>query len=208
MTAGREAFLAAAAVSPDTAARLDRFVALLTKWNARINLVGRASMAEVWRRHIADSAQLLGFAPPSARLWADLGSGAGFPGLIVAMLAAEGRPQMQTVLVESDHRKAAFLAAAVRETGVRARVEVSRAETLPPLGADVVSARALAPLKDLLPLVQRHLGAGGSALLPKGAGVEAELAEALASWRCAVQKHASATDRAATILEVKGLARA
>lgn len=207
MSDGRGAFQRAEHPSAETMARLDRLVALLARWSQRINLVGRGTLPEVWTRHIADSAQLLALAPPDARLWADLGSGAGFPGLVVAILAQERRPGLRCVLVESDGRKAAFLATAARETGAPATVLARRAEQVAPLSADVVSARALAPLKSLLPLVHRHLAPRGCALLPKGSGAEAELAEALASWRFDVQKHVSATDPAAAVLEIRGLAR-
>jgi 16S rRNA (guanine527-N7)-methyltransferase len=180
---------------------------MLDKWNRRINLVGRRTMPEVWQRHIADSLQLLPLASAQVRRWADLGSGAGFPGVVIAIVAAEQRPGLQVSLIESDVRKAAFLVAALRETGVQATVIAERAESVPPQLADVVSARALAPLAALIPLVARHLGPDGVALLPKGAGVEAELAEALASWRFEVQKHPSATDPRGVVLEARGFIR-
>lgn len=207
MSADRDRFRAAFPVAPATLSRLDGFVALLGRWNARINLVARGTLGAVWWRHIADSAQLLALAPPRARLWADLGSGSGFPGLVVAIMAAETRPDLAVALVESDARKSAFLATALREAGIAAAIHTARAETLAPLGADVVSARALAPLAQLLPLVGRHLAPGGVALLPKGAAHAAELAEALASCPAAVHKHPSRTDPDAVILEVRGLSR-
>ncbi|MCC6306139.1 MAG: 16S rRNA (guanine(527)-N(7))-methyltransferase RsmG, partial [Rhodobacteraceae bacterium] len=179
----------------------------LRHWNGTINLVARGTLAEVWWRHVADSAQLLALAPAPARLWADLGSGAGFPGLVVAILAAESRPDLQVTLVEGDGRKAAFLATALRTGGVAAGLHAARAETVPPLGADVVSARAVAPLRGLLPLARRHLAPGGVALFPKGAAHGRELADALASCPLEVHKHTSRTDPDAVILEMRGLAR-
>lgn len=211
MTAGAEAgraeALAALDVSRETAGRLDAFAAVLRRWAPRINLVARGTLPDLWTRHILDSAQLLPLAPPGARTWADLGSGAGFPGLIVAILAAEQAPGLSVVLVEADARKAAFLAEAARAAGVAARIVAERAESAAPLASDVVSARAVAPLPALLPLVHRHLAPGGTALLPKGAGHAAELDAALERWRFSVQKHPSRTDPAAVILAIGDLAR-
>lgn len=207
MSADRDRFCAAFPQPPETLARLDAFVALLRRWNPAVNLVARSTLATLWWRHIADSAQLLPLAPPGARRWADLGSGAGFPGLVVVILAAATRPELRVALVESDGRKAAFLAAALRTTGVAADLHVARAEALAPLAADVVSARALAPLGQLFALARRHLAAGGVAMFPKGAAHGAELAEALASCPAAVHNHPSRTEPDAVILEVRGLAR-
>jgi 16S rRNA (guanine527-N7)-methyltransferase len=206
--AGRAAALAALDVSRETAARLDAFAAVLGRWAPRINLVARGTLADLWRRHIFDSAQLLPLAPAGARIWADLGSGAGFPGLIVAILAAEAAPRLEVTLVEADARKAAFLAEAARVAEAPVRILAERAEAAAPLAADVVSARALAPLPALLPLVHRHLAPGGVALLPKGAGHGRELDAALECWRFSVQKHPSRTDPAAAILAIGDLARA
>lgn len=207
MTADRDRFRAAFPAGAEALCRLDAFVALLRRWNPAINLVAQGTLTEVWWRHIADSAQLLPLAPAAARRWADLGSGAGFPGLVVGILAAEARPDLRVALVESDGRKAAFLAAALRATGVAADLHVARAETLAPVAADVVSARALAPLGALFALAHRHLAQGGVALFPKGAAHGADLAEALASCPAEVHKHRSRTDPDAVIVEVRGLAR-
>ncbi len=204
----RAAVLSALDVSRETAARLDAFCAALGRWAPRINLIARGTLPDLWQRHILDSAQLLPLAPPQARSWADLGSGAGFPGLIVAILAAEVAPRLEVTLVESDARKAAFLGEAARAAGVAVRVIAARAEAATPLGAEVVSARALAPLPQLLPLVHRHLAPGGTALLPKGATHRRELDDALERWRFSVQKHPSRTDPAAVVLAIGDLARA
>ncbi|MCX7644652.1 MAG: 16S rRNA (guanine(527)-N(7))-methyltransferase RsmG [Rhodobacteraceae bacterium] len=205
---GRAAALAEIGVSRETADRLDALMALLHKWNRAINLVGRSTLAEAWTRHVLDSAQLLDLAPAAARHWADLGSGGGFPGLVIAILAVEKAPDLRVSLVEADLRKAEFLRSAARTCGVPARVIAERIESVPPLGADVVSARALAPLPALLAHAARHLAHGGSALFPKGAGHEAEIAAALERWRFSVQKFPSRTDRDSVVLRIGDIARA
>lgn len=205
---GRAAALAALDVSRETEARLDAFVALVAKWNPAINLVARSTLPEIWNRHVLDSAQVFDLAPQGARHWADLGAGGGFPGIVVAILAAERAPQIKITLVESDQRKAAFLREAIRATGVKATVCADRIESLNPLMADVLSARALAPLSQLLAHAERHLAPGGVAIFPKGATHGAELAESLERWRFSVQKHPSRTDPDAVLLRIGDIARA
>ena len=209
MTAGgRAETLAALDVSRETAGRLDLLVAHLARWNAAINLVGRSTLGEVWTRHILDSAQLLDLAPDGVRTWADLGSGAGFPGLVIAILAAERLRDLHVTLVEADRRKAEFLRSTARLCGVEITVHADRIDAVPPLRADVVSARALAPLTDLLGFAARHLRPGGAALFSKGAGHEAEIAAALERWRFSVQKHRSRTDRDSVVLRIGDIGRA
>ena len=205
---GRAAVLAVLKVSRETEARLDGFAALVAKWNPAINLVSRKSLPEIWARHILDSAQVFDLAPEGARHWADLGAGGGFPGIVVAILAAERAPGLRVTLVESDQRKAAFLREAIRATGVNASVCAERIETLNPLMADVLSARALAPLGRLLDFAERHLAPGGVAIFPKGATHGAELAESLERWRFSVQKHPSRTGTDAVLLCIGDIARA
>lgn len=195
-------------VSRETLERLETFVALLRRWNSAINLVGPATLEQVWQRHIADSAQLFPLRLPGTRHWADLGSGAGFPGLVIAALAAEHAPEMRITLVESDHRKAAFLTSAVAAMALSSEIVAARAETHPPLRADTLSARALAPLVRLLPFAERHLAPGGRALFPKGQSHADELAAALETWRASVQKIPSRTDADGVILCLEGIARA
>ena len=163
-----EAFRRAFDVSRETVERLETHVALLCKWNPRINLVAASTLAEVWTRHVADSAQLWPLRPPGARLWLDLGSGAGFPGLVVAALAAEEAPDLRVRLVESDARKAAFLATVAREADLPAEVLVERWQRLPPQAADVVSARALAPLDRAARGGGKAPPAGGYRLVSQG----------------------------------------
>lgn len=203
-----QALLGPHAVSRETLARLKTYEALLRKWNPVINLVSRATLDDVWDRHFLDSAQLIDLAGRAWKTWADLGSGGGFPGLVVAILSAEQRPDARIILVESDRRKAAFLQTVAHETGLTPQVIADRAETVPPLSADVVSARALAPLGKLLPYAERHLSATGTALFPKGANHQAELHQALETWRFSYEATASVTDSAAVVYAIKGIARA
>ena len=165
-------------------------------------------MEDLWTRHILDSLQLLSLSPLHARRWLDLGTGGGFPGLIIAIAAVEHRPELEVTLVESDRRKAAFLVTAARAAGVNPVVHAMRAEELAPHQADVVSARALAPLPRLLPLAYRHLAAFGVALFPKGRQCDSELHAALESWRFRVQKVPSQTDPTGVILVIEDIARA
>lgn len=195
-------------VSRETEARLQAYLNLLRHWNARINLVSRTTIADAWQRHVVDSAQLLALCPAGARHWVDLGSGGGLPGIVVACLAAERRPDLTVTLIESDARKCAFLQTADRELGLDMRVLRARIESAAPQQADVVSARALAPMDRLLPLVSRHMAAGGCALLPKGARYRAEIAAALASWDFSYEAHPSRTAPASVILRIEGLCRA
>ena len=195
-------------VSRETRTRLEAFCALLTTWNTRINLISQATVADIWLRHIEDSAQLLALAPPETRHWVDLGTGGGFPGLIIAILAREQNPEMQVSLVESDRRKCTFLSVAAQTTGVTPNIHPCRAEDLAPMNADLLSARALAPLSRLLPLAARHLAPSGRALFPKGAQADAELQATLESWRFKVQKIRSRTDPTGVILAIEDIARA
>jgi 16S rRNA (guanine527-N7)-methyltransferase len=188
-------------VSRETRERLAAYVALLAKWNAKINLVGPATLPDVWRRHILDSAQL---APDvaGASVLVDLGSGAGLPGLILAIL---GGPEVH--LIESDARKCAFLHEAARVTGTRVRIHNCRIEAAPPLSADIVTARALAPLDQLLDHAVRFLRPGGKCIFLKGARQADELTEARKSWHMVVSERPSLSDPSGVILEVEAPAR-
>ncbi|MFV0514594.1 MAG: 16S rRNA (guanine(527)-N(7))-methyltransferase RsmG [Jhaorihella sp.] len=194
-------------VSRETLDRLHAFENVLRKWNRRINLVSQASLDNLWHRHIADSVQVFRSAAPRGH-WVDMGSGGGFPGLVVAVLAASERHDMKVTLIESDQRKAAFLRVAARETGATCTVLAERIESVPPQGADTVSARALADLGTLLGYVQRHLKATGTALFPKGVTWEKELSAARGQWRFDAEPITSRTEAGAVILKIQGVSRA
>jgi len=207
MSEGRAAFLARTDVSRETMERLDLYAALLERWTLRINLISPKTLPQLWTRHFLDSAQLLALAPAGGGLWADLGSGGGFPGAVVAIVAAEGRPDFRFALIESDQRKATFLRTVARETGVSFEVTAARVESLPSLGAAVLSARALAPLSALISFAKTHLSPAGRALFPKGASAQAELAEALETWSFDCETHPSETDEEAVILSIGAIER-
>ena len=183
------------------------YVALLKKWNVSINLFGKTTTSEIWTRHILDSAQLFDLLPEGTEHLVDLGSGAGFPGLVLAILGAETAPQRRITLIEADARKAAFLRTAVRELGLSVTVVNQRIEDVGPLDADVMTARALARLPRLLVFAERHLTPGGTALFPKGANYRAEIKEALAGWRFSREEVPSLTADGAAIIKVGALAR-
>jgi len=192
-------------VSRETFAFLDQFFDLVVKWNPAINLVSRRSVPDLWDRHILDSAQIFSFIPGNARTLVDLGSGGGFPGIILAILAKECLPHLHVTLVEADQRKAAFLLQAVRQLSLRCSVVAQRIEALSPQSADVVTARALAPMQTLCGHVARHLHPAGLALVPKGAGTENEIAEALRIWSFSVTRTPSKSDDSGMILAITDL---
>jgi 16S rRNA (guanine527-N7)-methyltransferase len=191
-------------VSRETEARLDRFVALLLVWQARINLIAPSTIPHIWTRHIADSLQLLALAP-QARCWVDLGSGAGFPGLVLACELAD-RPGAIVHLIESNARKAAFLREVIRVLRIPAIVHCKRIEDFTvseSVRPDVVTSRALAPLPRLLGLVQPLLRKGAVALVLKGQDVEAELTEATICWNICADIVPSKTSPEGCILIVR-----
>ncbi len=192
-------------VSRETLVKLDNLLALVEKWNPAINMVAPGSLADAWQRHVLDSAQVFQFIPPLTRKVADFGSGAGFPGLVLAIMAQAALPNLRMTLVESDKRKAVFLNQAAQQLGLSATVLTDRAEVLAPLGADVVTARALAPLATLCGIAGRHLGAGGVAVFPKGGQAAKELEEAAAHWNFQVDEAQSKTDPAGRILTLKSI---
>jgi len=206
MTSGRQAFIDATDVSRETLSRLDTYAELLTRWTRKINLVSSSSVHSLWERHFLDSAQLLKFAPQEG-LWVDLGSGGGFPGAVLAILAREHLPDLNFVLVESDARKAAFLRTVARECGADFKVRSERIESLPGMDADVLSARALASLSDLLGFAEQHLKPEGVAIFPKGAKADAEIATALERWSFDCETYPSETDEEAVILKIGAIER-
>ena len=206
LSADRERALALTPVSRETSARLDRLVALLLAWQEHTNLIARSTMPVVWTRHIADSLQLLDLAP-QAKVWADLGSGAGFPGIVIACALADTK-SAEVHLVESIGKKATFLREAVQVTGAPAVVHAMRIEDFvdkAPESIDVVTARALAPLPKLLPLAYPLLTKGALGLFPKGQDVASELTEAAKYWKIQSELAGSRTDERAQILVVRAL---
>ena len=195
-------------VSRETLARLFSFCDLVEKWNPAINLISKSGIAEIWDRHIIDSAQLFQQMPAQTREWCDLGSGGGFPGIVLAILAKELQPSTQMILVESDRRKSVFLAQASRLLDIDVRIKTQRIEDLEPQNADVLSARALAPLSDLCGYAYRHLKPTGVAIFPKGAAARREIEQAQKLWRFDYSLTQSHTDPTAHILAVKGICRA
>ncbi|MFN3262220.1 MAG: 16S rRNA (guanine(527)-N(7))-methyltransferase RsmG [Pikeienuella sp.] len=198
-------------VSRETLDRLDAYAALLLKWNRRINLIARSTVDDLWRRHILDSAQFAKHAPPDLRRWADIGSGAGLPGLIVAICLKETHPAARVTLVEKDERKAAFLAEVVASLDLDAEIQRVRLapDMRPPFEAnfDVVSARAVAPLAELLSLAAPLLAPGGLCILAKGRSSAVEIEEAIRLWRMNLISVDSETERDSVILKVEGLQR-
>lgn len=195
--------LAGVDVSRETMERLEAFSALVTKWTPKINLIARNSVPDLWNRHIVDSVQLYRFAPESFEKWADLGSGGGFPGIVMAILAAQHQPSARFTLIESDQRKGTFLRTAARELDLNVTVMSTRIEETPPVAADVVSARALSALSSLLPLANRHLHPDGFCLLHKGKQAAQEVADAQKNWSFDLEDHASFTDPEARILIIQ-----
>ncbi len=195
-------------VSRETSERLDIFARLLAAWTKKINLIAPSTVDQIHDRHIADSLQIYPLAPPGWKKWVDLGSGGGLPGVIVAICAMDAREEREIVLVESDARKCAFLRTAIRETGARATVIQARIGDLAPAEADVLSARALAPLERLLSFSDRHLSEGGIGLFHKGRQVDAEIEQALDGWTFACEKVPSKTDADGVVLRIGGVKRA
>jgi 16S rRNA (guanine527-N7)-methyltransferase len=188
-------------VSRETDVLLGAYARLIHKWTHRINLVGRSSLEEIEARHIADCRQVADLIPDRAVTCADLGSGAGLPGLVIAIC----RPDVHVTCVESDRRKASFITQATRILSLEAEVVCARIEAVPPLGADIVTARALAPLPRLLGHVHRHLDPSGTALVMKGRKWQEELENARAAWHFSFEAASSRTDPKAVILSIGGL---
>jgi 16S rRNA (guanine527-N7)-methyltransferase len=199
---GPEEFAAATGVSRETLARLKEFVGLLTDWNARHNLVSKASLDEVWQRHLLDSAQLAPLIPPEAKTLADLGSGAGFPGLVLAVLL-QGR--VAVTLFEATRKKTEFLHAAAERLELGVAVRNQRIEDAPRAPFDVVTARACAPLPELLEYAQHFAGPKTVCLFLKGQNVGVELTDARKSWRMKIREHPSVTHPFGVVLEIREL---
>ncbi|WP_027256981.1 16S rRNA (guanine(527)-N(7))-methyltransferase RsmG [Leisingera aquimarina] len=193
-------------VSRETFQRLEVFEQVIQKWNPKINLVSKSSLEHIWMRHIADSIQVFRCTDP-AEHWVDIGSGGGFPGLIIALLAADEAPNMKVTLIESDQRKSAFLRTAARECSVKATVLTERIEKAKPQAADILSARALADLSTLLEFSERHLSPEGVALFPKGESWKKEVDNARQQWQFDAEQVKSLTEQEAVILKIREVAR-
>lgn len=194
-------------VSRETISRLERFEEILLKWNPKINLVSKASLENLWQRHIVDSVQVFTSIKDPGDSWVDIGSGGGFPGIVVAIMAAEYFPKTKVTLIESDQRKSAFLRTAARECGVPVTVLSQRIEQATPQNAHILSARALAELDTLLEFSEQHLAKDGMAVFPKGASWKKEVDKAAERWSFDVEPITSLTETEAVILKIKGVVR-
>ena len=201
MLLGPEDFARQTNVSRETLARLKAYADLLVAWNEHHNLVARSTLPDLWHRHFLDSAQLEPLIPPGTRNLADLGSGAGFPGLVLAAM----RPEIAVTLHESTGKKCAFLTAAAEGMGLKLAVQNTRIEALPPKAFDVVTARALAPLPLLLSYAKPLTGPNSVCLFLKGQNAGSELTEAHKSWNMETSQVPSKTDPSGAILVVRKL---
>lgn len=195
-------------VSRETFERLLSFEKLVIKWNPVINLVSKPSIPEIWQRHIIDSAQIFPHIPPDAINCLDIGSGGGFPGIVLAVMGADKAPSRRFTFVEADQRKATFLREAVRVLGLKVEVLPERVEAIGSLNADVLSARALSPLSKLLVSAQQHLVEGGVCLFPKGETYPQEIRDAkkLFNFDCSIVP--SLTAPKCALLKIYGIRNA
>ena len=194
-------------VSRETIDDLKIFVDRLKKWNSKINLVSHSSIALLWERHIADSAQLGRYIDDRARKIVDLGSGGGFPAIVLAILSKRTFADRHFTLVESDRRKSAFLATISRELDLNTDVVPERAESLAGLNADILTCRGYAPLHKALEHVVLHLHPTGRAILPKGAKAASEISQARQIWTFTAAQFPSITDPEASILEIRNIVK-
>lgn len=200
---GPEAFAAATGVSRETLPRLTIYADLLVKWQSRINLVAPSTVPELWHRHMLDLAQLITLLPARPLVILDIGSGAGFPGLVIAIL----RPDTHVHLIESDMRKATFLREAARLTKTNATVHAKRIEAVAAFPVDIVTARACAPLGELLDLAARFVTLHSTCIFPKGERAEDELTEAGKRWNMRIERHPSRTATNSTVLRLTDIKR-
>jgi 16S rRNA (guanine527-N7)-methyltransferase len=203
---GPEEFAALTGVSRETSARLQVYAAMLEDWNTRHNLVSRSTLPDLWRRHMWDSAQLVPMISADVASLVDLGSGAGFPGLVVAELLKQ-RPGFRAVLYEATAKKCRFLEAVAERLTLPVTIRSARLEDASPERFDLITARACAPLPHLFAYAQTFWGPGTRALLHKGQSVGVELTEARKSWRIDAQRHPSQSDPSGVILELRELHR-
>ena len=195
---------AAGVVSRETYADLKSFEELVRRWSPKINLVSAKDLPNLWGRHILDSVQVWEYRG-EGQVWADLGSGGGFPAIPLAIMAKHEAPDVEFILVESDQRKCAFLSTAIRNLDLKASIRRERIENLPSLQASIVTARALSDLSNLLSWSHHHLTPDGRALFMKGASWKAELDGAQLGWRFRCEVHKSFTNADAVILEIEDI---
>jgi 16S rRNA (guanine527-N7)-methyltransferase len=198
-------FAAAVKASRETMARLETYVKLLEQWQPKVNLIGASTFDDLWNRHMLDSAQIFDYLPPGQVL--DAGAGAGFPGLVLAIMAREDDERGPFHLVESDGRKCAFLNEVVQETEAKAIVHNERIEEMKPFPVAAITARALAPMNRLLPLVEPFLTPGTHAFFLKGRGVNDELTEARKDWKITAERIQSVTDPSGVLLHITEVQR-
>jgi 16S rRNA (guanine527-N7)-methyltransferase len=199
---GPDEFARDTGVSRETLGRLEAYVALLHRWNEKINLIGRGTAGEIWWRHVLDSAQLFALIPEPHKTLVDMGSGAGFPGLVLAAMGTSSAH-----LIEGDQRKAVFLREAARVMELPVTVHAARIEAVEGLRAATVTARALAPLPELLALTERFCQPETVHVYPKGQNMEGELTATHKIWTMRVEQFESRTDPAACILRLREVRR-
>lgn len=197
--------LAGIDVSRETIDRLKTYQALVEKWNPSINLIAKSTLSAIWERHILDSAQIARFVVNFPEKWGDFGSGAGFPGLVVATIAKELSPGTKFRLIESDVRKSTFLRTVIRTLDLNASVDALRIENAKLVQAQIISARALASLDQLFEYATPHLENGGKLLFLKGQTYESEIEIARKNWKFEVVTHPSITDNRSKIIEAWNL---
>ncbi len=194
-------------VSRETLADLETFRDLLLRWTKSINLIAPSTAATAWDRHIVDSAQLFDILPPDTKTLVDLGSGGGLPGLVLAIMAKHTMPGLSVTLIESDQRKVTFLRTVIRALTLPATALADRIENVPPMDADVITARALAALPQLLTMSQPLLAPTGVAIFHKGRGFDKELDAAQADWTFDLTLHISQTEPDARLLQIGNIRR-
>ena len=195
-------------VSRETTQKLAAYQSSLLRWTKTINLISPSTADAAWERHIVDSAQVFDLIPKHCRQLVDIGSGGGLPGLVIAIMAQEHKQDLTVTLIESDQRKVAFLRTIARELSLSARIICNRIEAVENISADVLTARALAPLPDLLGYAQSILAPRGIALFQKGRNVAQEVESARMSWQFALTSHPSRTDKEGCILQIEDIRRA
>lgn len=197
--------VAGVTVSRETIDRLETYQTLIEKWNKSINLVSKSTIPDLWERHIVDSIQVFQPTNPQPKKWLDIGSGGGFPGIVMACLLHEKSPQTEIHFIESDLRKSVFLRTVLRELSLSGTVHAKRIQDVAPINADVISARALMELPGLIGLAYHHLAPDGECLFPKGKTWGKEVDDASKQWNFDVKPITSITNPDAVILRIGGI---